>query len=296
MKIGRCRNGHDEFWAVLDPDLDRATPIQPHFSVWSGGASRGELGEGRLDRSAAVPLSSVTLLPPVVPTAKILCMGLNYRSHVQAFGKPMPTVPVVFLKAPSAVIGPYEDIRYPELSTELDFEIELAVVIGAASVHARGQGFSVLGFTVANDVSARDLQHAGQSGPDLYAGKSLDGTCPIGPWIVTADELPEHPDLELTLCVNDIMRQHDRTSSMHMTVPEVLHYLHARSSLVPGDVILTGTPAGVGSEDGRFLHVGDQVEARIERIGSLKNTIARTHRPTRHEHGSRDGSRVGSRQ
>lgn len=273
VKIARCRDGLREFWAIVDPDRDRATPLRTDFEGWSGAVVRGGIEERHLDRPGTRPLSAIALLAPVLPTAKILCLGLNYRSHVAAFGRSMPSVPVVFLKAPSAVIGPSDDLVYPELTSELDFEIELGVMIGPAS---SGRRFSVLGYVIANDVSARDLQHAGQNGPDLYAGKSLDGTCPIGPWIVTADEFPEHPDLELTLSVNGVVRQHDRTSSMHLPVPALLGYLDARSSLKPGDVVLTGTPAGVGSEDGRFLSAGDQVEARIERIGHLSNTIVHT--------------------
>jgi 2-keto-4-pentenoate hydratase/2-oxohepta-3-ene-1,7-dioic acid hydratase in catechol pathway len=200
---------------------------------------------------------------------------VNYRSHVEPLGASLPNGPVAFLKAQTAVIGHGAEIRYPPLTTKLDYEIELVCVFGAPRLidHASGTT-SLLGYTVGNDVTARDLQH-GELGVDLYSSKSLDDTCPIGPWITTRDEIADPVDLDMTLTVNGEVRQHERTSAMHWSVDELLRFANQRTRLVCGDLLFTGTPGGVALEHGRFLASGDVVEAAIEGIGTLRNGVGK---------------------
>jgi 2-keto-4-pentenoate hydratase/2-oxohepta-3-ene-1,7-dioic acid hydratase in catechol pathway len=277
LKIGRCRlGGQREFWAVIDPEADTLTRLVAPFGAWAPELASGASAGPFIEASPTAALSSVRLAAPLAEGAKVVCIGRNYRPHVEAVGLSLPSAPVAFLKARTAVVGPYDEIRYPALTRELDFELELAVVIAAASGRPGqpGRSYAVLGYTVGNDVSARDLQRGGDPGPDLYSGKSLDDTCPIGPWIVTADELGTAPDLEMVLTVNGERRQHDRTSSMHRPVDDLLGYIDARTRLIGGDIVFTGTPAGVGLEDGRFLRPRDVIESEIVGIGTMRNRVA----------------------
>ena len=233
-----------------------------------------------------LPLSAVTLLPPIPrPPKHVLCLGRNYAEHAaestRAFGEVQPVekpaFPAIFTKAPTAITGPYSDIPYdPHVSTQIDWEGELAVVIGKAGKNIRREDAMrhVFGYTVLNDISARDIQkrHGGQ----FFKGKSLDGSCPTGPWIVTADEIPDPHNLELTVRVNGVVKQHDNTRSMLFDIPEIIEHLSLGMTLEPGDIIATGTPAGVGHArtPPEFLRPGDIVEVEIEHIGTIKNRIA----------------------
>ena len=222
----------------------------------------------------AVPLASTALLAPVPRPGKVVAIGRNYREHADEEGVEPPPAPLVFSKWPSSVVGHGSDIRWdPELTRQVDYEAELAVVIGrtARNVSEESALDHVLGYTCLNDVSARDLQFGdGQ----WVRGKSLDTFCPMGPILVTADELADPQDLAITCRVGDEVLQDSRTSQMYFSVATIISYLSRSFTLEPGDVIATGTPAGVGAfrDPPRFLGDGDRVTVEIERIGTLVNT------------------------
>ena len=210
------------------------------------------------------PLSDVRLLAPVLPS-KVVAIGRNYADHVREMGNEPPAEPVIFLKPSTAVIGPRDHIAYPvQLSERVDFEGELAVVIGrlCREVPAARVPEVIFGFTCANDVTARDLQ--ARDGQWARA-KGFDTFCPLGPWIRT-DLDPA--DLELTTVVNGEIRQNARTSQLLHDVTALVTYVSAVMTLLPGDVLLTGTPAGVGP-----LKEGDEVSVTIENIGTLTNGV-----------------------
>lgn len=231
-------------------------------------------------------LSDALLVSPIPrPPKHILCLGRNYAEHAaestRAFGEAAPPVekpayPAIFTKATTAITGPYAEIPYdPNVSTQIDWEGELAIVIGKEGKNIRREDAMqyVFGYTVLNDISARDIQkrHGGQ----FFKGKSLDGSCPIGPWIVTADEIPDPHNLKLTTRVNGLLKQNDNTGSMLFNIPEIIEQLSLGMTLEPGDIIATGTPAGVGHArtPPEFLQPGDIVEVEIESIGSIRNRI-----------------------
>ena len=222
----------------------------------------------------AVPLASTELLAPVPRPGKVVAIGRNYRAHADEEGVEPPTAPLVVSKWPSSVVGHGDEIRWdPELTRLVDYEAELAVVIGrtARNVSESAALDHVLGYTCLNDVSARDLQFGdGQ----WVRGKSLDTFCPMGPILVTADELADPQDLAITCRVGDQVLQDARTSQMYFSVGTIISYLSRSFTLEPGDVIATGTPAGVGAfrDPPRFLDDGERVTVEIERIGALVNT------------------------
>ncbi len=214
------------------------------------------------------------LCAPVPRPGKILGVARNYPAHAAERGASPPQEPVLFLKAPSAVIGPEDEIRLPAASTQVDFEGELAVVIGrsARQVSADEALEHVAGYCVANDVSARDFQNVrGQH----FIGKSCDGFCPLGPSLVTADEVPEPQALWLKTSVSGQLFQSASTGDMLFPVTEIVSFASQLLTLEPGDVILTGTPPGVGAAQRppRFLGDGDLVEVEIERLGRLKSYV-----------------------
>lgn len=225
------------------------------------------------------PLAAVTLAAPVAPS-KICAIGLNYLDHVREGGRPVPQSPVLFAKYPTSVIGPGADIRWdPALSDKIDWEAELAVVIGrpARRVRAEVAYEYVFGYTCANDVTARDLQ---EGDGQWVRGKSLDTFCPLGPWIVTADELPEPHGLPIRCTVNGEIMQQSSTDQLIFHIPTLIEFLSAAFTLLPGDVILTGTPPGVGRHrtPPRYLHDGDVVAVEIDGIGVLRN-VCREEKP-----------------
>ena len=230
-----------------------------------------------------VPLEDVTLLAPIPrPRQDIVCLGMNYRDHAKeaarydadAFAKEKPAA-VYFSKRVSRAGDPEGIIpRYEGLVERLDYEAELAVVIGrtARNVRAEEAGDYVFGYTVLNDVSARDLQTGHKQ---WYFGKSLDGFTPMGPCILTADEAAFPPALDISCKVNGELRQHSNTALLIHGVPEIIAELSAGMTLLPGTIIATGTPAGVGMgfDPPVFLNAGDVVECEIEGIGVLRNTV-----------------------
>lgn len=211
----------------------------------------------------ALGLNTAELLTPVVPT-KIVCVGINYRGHAQEMGHDIPAEPVIFLKPPTTINAPHAPIVIPPGVGRVDYEAELAAVIArrthkASPAEARS---NILGYTCANDVTARDVQR--RDGQWTRA-KGFDGFCPLGPWIET-DVDPD--DLLVQSFVNDELRQEARTSDMIFGVYELVSFISHVMTLVPGDVVLTGTPAGIGA-----LEPGDTVEIRIEGVGSLVNPV-----------------------
>ncbi len=212
---------------------------------------------------ALMPLAEATLLPPVRPS-KIVCVGRNYAAHAAEHGADVPSAPMLFLKPPSALIGSGAAIELPPSSVQVEHEVELAVVIGkrARNVPKERALDYVLGYSCANDVSARDFQRKdGQWG----RAKGFDTFCPLGPWVVT-DLDPR--DLTLRSWVNEELRQESRTSRMVFDVPTLIAFICGIMTLEPGDVILTGTPEGVGP-----LHAGDTVRVEVEGVGTLSNPV-----------------------
>ncbi len=248
-----------------------------------------EAGEARLKRARTgtgfmLPLASVRLMAPLPePRRNIFCIGMNYRAHaaesLRAKGLPvkMPEVPVFFTKATTTVNGPYDDIPFDAgVSAQIDWEVELGVVIGRKGKNIpREQAMDyVFGYTVINDVSARDLQNS--HGGQFFKGKSLDGACPMGPWIVTKDEVPDPHALRLCCRVNGVTKQDSHTGDMIFDIPTLIAWLSRGLTLLPGDVIATGTPSGVGfaRTPPEFLRPGDVVECEVEGIGTLRNRVA----------------------
>jgi len=227
-----------------------------------------------------VSLSDVRVLAPIPrPRKNVFCVGLNYRDHVQEHdsSRPLPEVPIFFTKPPTSVIGPEVDIPWHPVTTQLDYEIELAVVIGPGGkdIKAVDAWDHVWGYTILNDVSARDLQrgHGGQ----WFKGKALDGACPMGPWLVHKSGVRDPADLDFVCKVSGEVRQKSNTSMMIFDVPALIESLSAGLTLEPGDIIATGTCSGVGHgwDPPRFLKDGDLVEMTIEGLGTLRNSVKR---------------------
>jgi acylpyruvate hydrolase len=212
----------------------------------------------------AYALADVALIAPHVPRA-IFGIGLNYRAHAAEQGKEPPEAPIVFTKLTTSVAAPGGPIRCPAVVKRLDYEGELAVVMGA---HGR-----VAGYAVADDVSARDLQ---AREPQWTRAKGFDTSCPFGPWVTTAEQVPNPGDLQLRTWVNGELRQDARTSDLIFGVDELVRFISETITLVPGDLILTGTPSGVGIalEPPRFLQSGDVVRIEIERLGAIEHGVA----------------------
>lgn len=241
-----------------------------------------ELVEGS---GPALPLSEASLLSPIpIPRRNVMCLGLNYAEHAAesaaAAGRELvlPEVPIIFTKATNAVIGPYDNIPFdPAASEEIDWEVELAFVVGREGKNIpREEAMAyVFGYTVINDISARDFQRRGRQ---FFKGKSLDGACPMGPWIVTADELADISDLRLTCTVNGTVKQDNSTRELIFDIPAIIAYLSRGMTLWPGDVVATGTPSGVGfaRQPPEFLRPGDEVACAIEGIGEIRNLVVET--------------------
>jgi len=219
---------------------------------------------GKIDEARPTPMAEAILLPPVSPS-KIVAVGRNYADHAKELGNEAPPEPILFLKPPTALLAPNRTIVRPPQSQRVDHEGELAIVIGREAKNVKRADWRdyVLGFTCANDVTARDLQ---KKDIQFTRGKGFDTFCPIGPCIAT-DLDPSK--LELTTRVNGEVRQHGNTEQMIFPCDFLIEFISSVMTLLPGDVVLTGTPAGVGP-----LHAGDEVEVEIEGIGTLRNHVA----------------------
>lgn len=249
MRLVRFRHGDRIATGTLEGEFVR--PLQ------------GTFFDNPLPTGEEVPLSAVKLLAPVLPS-KVVCIGKNYVEHAREMGDDVPEEPIIFLKPSTSVIGPNDPIPYPRISEQVDHEGELGVVIGrlARRVSAEEAGPYILGFTCGNDVTARDLQ---RKDGQWTRGKGFDGFCPLGPWIETQLDPGE---LAVECRVNGEIRQSARTSQLTFGPDELVEFITRVMTLLPGDVILTGTPAGVGP-----MKPGDHVEVEVEGIGVLGNEV-----------------------
>jgi 2-keto-4-pentenoate hydratase/2-oxohepta-3-ene-1,7-dioic acid hydratase in catechol pathway len=229
---------------------------------------------GLTERRLGAPADKVRLEAPIPrPARNVFCLGRNYKEHAAERGAEAPPHPVYFTKAPECVVGPGAKVTHHAVTKELDYEVELTAVIGTAGRDiARAEALKhVFGYTIINDVTARDLQKRhGQ----WFKGKSLDTFCPMGPVLVTADEIPDPQTLAVAMRINGETRQSSHTSKMIFPVDECIEVLSQGFTILPGDVIATGTPEGVGAALGKFLKKGDRMEAEVEKIGILANRIA----------------------
>uniref|UniRef100_A0A0B6ZZ25 Fumarylacetoacetase-like C-terminal domain-containing protein n=1 Tax=Arion vulgaris TaxID=1028688 RepID=A0A0B6ZZ25_9EUPU len=223
-----------------------------------------------------LPRKQLKILAPIDNPEKLICIGMNYHDHCSEQNIPVPEEPVVFSKFNNTITGPTDNIKYPSETKELDWEVELAIIIGKEGKNIVKEDALkyVYGYTVAHDVSARDWQLQ-RNGKQFLIGKSMDGFCPLGPAIVTKDEIGDPEHLRLWTKVNDVYKQDSNTSQLVFKVADVVEFLSRFITLQPGDVILTGTPPGVGvfRKPPEFLQIGDVVEVGIEGIGVLVNKI-----------------------
>lgn len=222
------------------------------------------LSEEELDKKQKYSLEDIKILSPVSPS-KVVAVGLNYRDHAAELNMDIPDEPIIFIKPPSTVIGPEEEIIYPPQTKNLHYEAELAIVMGkkAEKVSEENANDYVLGYTALNDITARDLQ---EKDGQWTRSKSFNTFCPIGPWIET--DINPH-NLNISLKVNNDLKQDSNTENLIFSVEKIVSFISQIMTLNPGDVIATGTPPGVGS-----LQVGDLVEVEIEGIGVLRNRVS----------------------
>ena len=229
---------------------------------------------GKASSRDLLPLSNVKVVAPVPRPPKIFCIGLNYRDHAIESKMEMPAVPTVFAKYSTAVVGPGAPIVLSSATQKPDYEAELAVVIGKGGNRIAREHWEdhVFGYTILNDVSARDVQLATSQ---WTLGKSLSSFAPMGPHIVTKDEIPDPHTLDIQLSIGGETLQHSNTSELIFRVPELIEYISKFVTLEPGDIISTGTPAGVGlgRTPPRWLRPGEEVHIEIEGIGSLRNPV-----------------------
>jgi len=274
---GRTRIGIVENGEIVDLGVDRQLPTDM-IGFLGGGESALEAARSTVGRSMSrIPLSSVRLEAPVLNPRKFLALGGSYRSHlaeVAHLGITHPTNQTWFNKQVTCVNGPYDDIHFPDVSPTLDYEGELAIVIGRKGRHLRGASAraAIAGFMICNDVSVRAWQRRATTGT---IGKSFDTHGPLGPWIVTTDELTNANNLSLKTWVNGELRQDGNTNDLIYAFEDMLVELSTSFTLEPGDILSTGTPAGVGvvRDPPQFLKVGDVCRVEIEGIGFIENRV-----------------------
>ncbi|WP_067560874.1 fumarylacetoacetate hydrolase family protein [Halofilum ochraceum] len=283
MQFASMRVGQSERWGVVDGSTvylapgDGAAPASLRALIEAG---------GDLPDTADwehIPLADCELRAPIPePRRNVMCLGLNYADHAaESQGTTpdqveLPRSPVVFTKATTTVTGPYADIPVDSRVTRrLDWEVELAFVIGRGGRFiARSEAMQhVFGYTIVNDLSARERQ---KHHKQFFLGKSMDASCPMGPWITTADAVPDPHALAISSTVNGDVKQDSSTRNLIFDIPRIIEELSTVMTLLPGDIIATGTPAGVGfaRTPPEYLHTGDVVECHIEGLGALRNTIS----------------------
>jgi 2-keto-4-pentenoate hydratase/2-oxohepta-3-ene-1,7-dioic acid hydratase in catechol pathway len=267
---GECDGGY--------VDLNHTDPQVPQTMkrLLALGPEGRERARQAILRGTPLPASQVSLLAPVPDPEKVICIGLNYADHAAESGSPIPTEPVVFCKFPTAVRGPGAPIVLPRLSTQVDYEAELVVVIGREGRHIpRSQAWDyIAGYTCGNDVSARDWQR-GKPGGQWLLAKSFDGFAPQGPALTTRDEVPDPGALDIRLRLNGQTMQDSNTRQLIFPIDQLVAYVSGVCTLKPGDVIYTGTPPGVGMarQPPVFLKPGDVTEVDIAGIGVLRNPV-----------------------
>ena len=255
MRIARYTTGDEpEYGVVGGEDGDEIVATLVGDPLYAGVELTGQ----------QLPLAEARLLAPVIPRSKVVCIGRNYAAHVEELGHEIPAEPLVFLKPNTSVVGPFDPIVYPAQSSDVHFEGELGVVIARICRDVPTDRWKdvVFGYTIGNDVTARDLQ---ETDGQWARAKGFDSFCPLGPWIET-DFDPS--DVAISTELNGAAKQQGRTSLMLYDIPTVLSYITSFMTLLPGDVILTGTPAGVGP-----MRPGDVVSVTVEGIGTLTNKV-----------------------
>ncbi len=262
MRVARFSHGGETAFGVVELEADGG-PNPETVAVVNGDPLAGPVhytGE-------RVALADVRLLAPVIPRSKVVAVGRNYAAHAAELGGEVPATPLTFFKPNTSVIGPGEAIVHPPETEDLQFEGELAVVIGriCRRVPVERVPEVIFGYTIANDVTCRDLQ---RSDDQWSRAKGFDSFCPLGPWIVTHLELDEVDDLDLTTTLNGEVKQEGNTSQMVRKVADLVSFVSSYTTLLPGDVILTGTPAGVAR-----MVPGDEVSITISGIGTLSNPV-----------------------
>ncbi|KAM6395635.1 oxaloacetate tautomerase Fahd2a, mitochondrial-like [Rhynochetos jubatus] len=257
--------------SAAEPELPRSMRALLESGPRGLAAARRALESGRYQ----VPRGSVRLLAPVGDPEKVMCVGLNYHDHCLEQGARVPAQPIIFSKFPSAITGPFDDIVHPQDSAEVDWEVELAAVIGKKGRHIEESAAldHVVGFTVANDVSARDWQL--RNGKQWLLGKTFDTFCPLGPALVTKEAVADVHNLSIRCSVNGQLMQDGSTSQLIFRLPQLIAWVSRFVTLVPGDILLTGTPAGVGffRKPPVFLKRGDEVQCEIEELGAICNRV-----------------------
>ena len=292
MKIARFRVGGKEHYGIVeDEKVVSVTAISPFVKcsmpqsieelIAHGPETVKEFEEalkntgGEVLAGATYRLEEVELLAPLVAPPKIVCLGLNYYDHAAEQDAKIPDEPIIFMKPRTAVTGPFKPIVKPSFVEKLDYEGELAIIIGrrCKNVSVEEAKQCIFGYTVFNDVSARDIQFKDRQ---WTRGKSFDTFAPIGPYIVLAEQVGDPNNLRIRTWVNDELRQDSTTANMVFNVYEIVHYLSRVMTLEPGDLIATGTPAGVGvfmKPQPKFLRAGDRIIIEIERVGRLENYV-----------------------
>ncbi len=258
--IGLAGAGFGDLLSIIAGGADAMDRV----ARWAGSPPGGDRHDPATQKLAA----------PIPRPPKIVCIGLNYRDHAAESNMPIPETPTVFAKFPTAVIGPGQPIILPKASAKPDYEAEFAVVIGKGGRHIPEDRWRdhVFGYTILNDVSARDFQMATSQ---WMIGKTFDTFAPIGPAIVTADEVEDPHDLDISLELSGETLQSSNTSNLIFTIPKLVAYLSSVFTLEPGDIIATGTPGGVGfaRKPPRYLKPGDECRVRIEGLGELYNPV-----------------------
>lgn len=254
MKIARYVVDGDPMYGVVDGENIHALAGDPFF-------------QGIKTTGAVHPLDDVRLVAPIIPRSKVVGFGRTYSEHAKELGNEVPPEPLMFLKPNTSVVGHGEPVTLPAFSQEISFEGELAVVIGriCKDVPAEKAGDVIFGYTIANDLTARDAQ---RTDPQWARAKGFDGSCPLGPWIET--ELEDPDDIAITSRLNGEVRQDGSTRDMIWPVSELVARASEAFTLLPGDVIMTGTPAGVG-----LVNAGDVVEIELEGLGTLRSVFRR---------------------
>jgi 2-keto-4-pentenoate hydratase/2-oxohepta-3-ene-1,7-dioic acid hydratase in catechol pathway len=262
VRIARFTTGDDPRFGVVTGDVDDHGELDPESSVVALAGDPLYIGIKLTDEEHR--LSDVRLLAPVLPRSKVVGIGRNYAAHAAEMGSEVPSEPLMFLKPNTSVVGPNDPVFYPRQSQEVHYEGELAVVIGriCRDVPAESAADVIFGYTVGNDVTARDLQ---RGDVQFTRAKGFDSFCPLGPWIETELDVT---DLRVRTFLNGDVVQDGSTKDMIFDVPALVAHVSSVMTLLPGDVILTGTPEGVGP-----MEVGDEVDVVIERLGTLTNKV-----------------------
>lgn len=270
--VGREKPG------ILDQSGNRRD-LSAHFEDWNGkffatgGVERAERLWKKIGPSLGLVPESERWASPIARPGKIICIGLNYSDHAAESGMAIPNEPVTFLKASNTMVGPYDNIQIPLGASKTDWEVELGVLVGREARYLISPAAAprcIAGYCIAHDVSERAFQL--ERGGQWTKGKSCDTFSPLGPWLATPDEIPQVDALSMKLWVNGELRQNGTTARMIFNVPLLVHYLSQFMTLEPGDLMLTGTPPGVGlgMKPPRYLRAGDAVELEIDALGRQK--------------------------